>query len=157
MLWIKTLDTIPGRSEWNLTPISWYLVLVRCLRNSWQSLSHCCQRSAPSLCGAGRWPSGSGSPSRRNVRTVDRVHVVRRVCAVDIFRRYKSVTPSRLGPFGIYGSCSDVVFLDDTTMSQGDLEDKSALGGPLSTKVNRVGFLDSRTTSFLWNYDVWTY
>lgn len=73
---------------------------------------------------------------------------MRRVCAVDISRRYKSVTPSRLGPFGIYGSCSDVVFLDDTTMSQGDLEDKSALGGPLSTKVNRVGFLDSRTTSF---------
>lgn len=65
---------------------------------------------------------------------------MRRVCAVDISRRYKSVTPSRLGPFGIYGSCSDVVFLDDTTMSQGDLEDKSALGGPLSTKVNRVGF-----------------
>lgn len=65
---------------------------------------------------------------------------MRRVCAVDISRRYKSVTPSRLGPFGIYGSCSDVVFLDETTMSQGDLEDKSALGGPRSTKVNRVGF-----------------
>lgn len=55
---------------------------------------------------------------------------MRRNCSVGISRRYKSVTPSRLGPFGIYGSCSDVVFLDDTTMSQGDLEDKSALGGP---------------------------